>query len=107
MAFKLNKTEIKQHQDLSAALRAAFDEITAATIAFNEAIGNARDFASRVAGEREENIGNKSEAWQEGDRGQAAQAWVESWAECDLGEMDEPDESIVEAFEQLEQGAES
>lgn len=112
MAFKLTKTESKTRENLVAeleiaasalnsaveayneAVKAAWEELAPAIEAYNEKVGEAREFAEGIAERAQEEIDGKSDAWRDGDRGTAAQAWQEEWAGVDLSdvEIDEPEE---------------
>jgi molecular chaperone DnaK (HSP70) len=55
----------------------------------NEKIEEARGFVEDIKNERQEEFDDKSERWQEGERGEAAQEWLQSWenAESELSEI--------------------
>jgi hypothetical protein len=65
---------------------------------YNELVGEARTLCSEVAAIASDSIGDKSEKWQEGDKGQAAQEWADAWDGVDLSDMDYqwPDELVIE-----------
>lgn len=116
MAFKLTKAEdatrtqlvsdlrtkataledaIREYNERVAALHA---EVLAQHVdAYNEAVSNARDFVEEIQTRAQEEFDGKSERWQEGDKGQAAQSWQEEWAGTSLDDidMDEP-QGIIE-----------
>jgi hypothetical protein len=97
MSFRLSKNEIASRDEIIARLEKAAAEVTAAVEAanaaieaatepvngaierYNEIVGKAREFAADVASQAESDIGDKSERWQEGERGQAAQEWQQEW----------------------------
>lgn len=112
MAFKLTKAEAKQRFDLvaeleiagaavataieafNAAMTEAFKPVAEAVEAYNEKLEEAREFAEDIASSRRDEMANKSDRWQEGDRGQAAENWVSEWENISLDdlEFDQPDE---------------
>ena len=123
---KLAKKQLKQRQDLSAQMEAAKEELEAAVETYNgamseawekvsealnrlnETITAADEFRSEIESEQEEYYDERSERWQEGDAGQAYQAWKEDWGtELSEVEMEKPDDlempdvEAVENFEML------
>lgn len=112
MAFKLSKEESKQRVDLIARLQDAAEEVETAVsqfnsileeergnveeklAAYNSVLAEAKEFAEGVSTRAEEEISEKSDGWQESDRGRAAQEWQEEWANLclDEAEIDWPDE---------------
>lgn len=106
MAFKLTKAENKQRDELvanlevaSAALSEAVETaneqialveegVNIAIEAYNEALSAAREFAQDIASRLEEEIGEKTEKWQEGENGQAAEELRNAWAELDLEDIE-------------------
>lgn len=95
--FKFNKADLagrdeivqslsKAKAELDAAI-ATFDEglealrepLKEAETAYNEVLQEARDYATRIGEEIDDAISDKSEAWQEGDRGNAAAEMRDAW----------------------------
>lgn len=127
MAFRLTRAEIKQRDELADKLDEAAEALKSAVEAFNarleevtqdvssaletynEAVAEARSFMEDVASERQLEWEDKSERWQEGERGQAAQEWISAWesdppedVEIDVPEgIDEPDLAHAEALRDL------
>jgi hypothetical protein len=117
MAFKLDKQEIARRdkifgeltegrsalEDAVSVYNAALEELKAPVLAavekYNEAVEEARGFAEDIASQADGEIDDKSEKWQEGERGQAASAWKDEWenASFDPYEIEFPEEL---AFEQ-------
>lgn len=60
---------------------------------YNGALSDARDFIDEKHTAFEDEYGEKSEKWQEGDRGSAARDWIDSFESVDLedAELDAPD----------------
>lgn len=95
MAFKLTKQESKRRDalrdkiaearieleevigDQVNAIEAAYAAINDAIEKYNEVAQEAYNFFDDIHSDRESEFDDKSESWQEGDRGQAASAWVE------------------------------
>lgn len=113
MAFKLDKQDTARKaalvEELGAASGKLEDALSAynfevsqaqtrlqgAIDAYNVAVDEARGFAEDVARAAEDAIDNKSEKWQEGEKGQAASEWKDAW------ENNELDEITVEFPEEL------
>jgi hypothetical protein len=91
MAFKLTKDEAARKTHIMEALAEARAEIEAAGDRYNEVLEQARAFAQEVAEDRRADWDLKSERWQEGDKGQAADAWISEWENFDSEEAAEPD----------------
>jgi hypothetical protein len=110
--MKLSKADQKRKQDLVDRIRAerdrledaarAFNEavdkaagpLEAATNKYNEALDEARTFAEEIAGDIESHYDDKSERWQEGERGQAVQEMLGEWQgfEAEDVEVHRPEE---------------
>lgn len=94
MAFKLTREELDRKNELLHKLHAERTTIDEAVEAFNEALTVARDklnasidtyneareevrgFVEDIARQAEEDYGDKSERWQEGERGEQVQEWI-------------------------------
>jgi hypothetical protein len=117
VVFKISKDEQKTIDEVIATFTEKKDELAEAVIAHNEAVNAARakldDVLTEVneardaiygaiegiKDEKQNEFDDKSERWQEGDRGQATTTWIESIeAFRDLFE----DEIEVDAVEDLE-----
>jgi hypothetical protein len=108
MAFKLTKQEQAQRSDLVGrliasreeldhclggvhdALEMAAEALRSSVEAYNELVEEARGFAADIAAQAEEDIGEKSERWQEGERGEAAQEWQREWENAEWEEVELP-----------------
>lgn len=93
-------------------LQTAKGELEAAQTAYNEKLSTARDFAEGVASTTQEYIDDKSEKWQEGEKGQAVAEWQQVWADIslddvDLGLPDELSEPEITHADDIENIAES
>lgn len=104
--FKLSRSQLSTRDDLLARLQVAeadlgsaierYNEllesaqggVQAALQRFNDLLTQAQEFCTEVAGEAQSEWDERSEKWQEGDNGQAAASWIESW-ESAAGELDE------------------
>lgn len=133
MAFKLDKKELERKAGLVEALNEQagklddalatynaeagllWDKLQFEIEAYNEIVAEARGFAEDIANAATEEYDNKSEKWQEGERGQAASEWKDAWENNELDEievekpeeitMDDPDHGAK--LEQLPEEAET
>lgn len=96
MAFKLSKAEraeldsfatrlSKENADLTAVLEeqgaiieAAYERINGAIDTYNGVLADAHSFIEDISQEAQSEFDDKSERWQEGDRGSEVQEWIES-----------------------------
>jgi Rad3-related DNA helicase len=107
MAFKLTKAEDTRKASIEANLEEVVGKVedaknqleadiaalvetfnAEAVTILNEALEDARGFVEDIHRERSEEYDMKSERWMEGERGQAAYDWLQSW-ETAVGELDE------------------
>jgi hypothetical protein len=95
--FKLTKQESEEHAELTDALRVALgalddavrvynealtalnDPLVKAIADYNEALQATQRFAEDIASQADSDISDKSDKWQEGDKGRAAVAWKDEW----------------------------
>jgi len=112
MAFKLTKSEIARKGDLQTemadargkledALRVYNAEcaelrapLEAALTAYNEQLEEVKGFVEDIANQADDEYSNKSERWQDGDKGQSARQWIDDWqgAEFEPVEITFPDD---------------
>ena len=114
MAFKLTKQEEAQRSELYAklhsargaldakiedvndALQTAIDALEGAIADYNSALDDARNFVVDIVSQAEEDFSDKSERWQEGERGEIVRAWIDEWDTAQLDDIDAPEiERIV------------
>ncbi|ARK07508.1 hypothetical protein LAV_00133 [Sphingobium phage Lacusarx] len=78
MAFKLNKAMITRRAEIISDLQDKKDAIIAAIENYNKSLEDARDFIDNtVAGHFNDEFNDKSEKWQEGERGDATREWID------------------------------
>lgn len=112
MAFKLTKDESAQRDKILAELNETRDVLEAAISAYNSVVEEAKppveealekynavveraqSFAVDIANQAETDIDEKSEAWQESERGEAAVEWKDEWLDAEFSayELEFPDE---------------
>ena len=98
MAFKLTKQELNRRDELrdkladaridldeaiaeqNRIIEDAYSAINAALDDYNEVVNEAYGFVEDIHAEREGEYDDKSERWQEGERGQAAYEWLDTLA---------------------------
>jgi hypothetical protein len=83
----------------NATVHAARTELDAVITAYNEKVAEASNFADEIATGIESAIEEKSEAWQESERGEAAVQFCEAWQGIDLSELDIEDADGLELGE--------
>lgn len=101
MPFKLTKDETARVEALADMLDSRFQDLCDAVTAYNEAVSEARELAEEIAQRAADEWGEKSEKWQEGERGEAAHEWVDAWGCASFEEVDEPGENAGEALRNL------
>lgn len=103
MAFKLTKQESKMKDEHAAALRADLEAVTklaqavsddvdalnAAIAHYNETLASAKSFVEHKKDEWQGEFDDKSDTWQEGDRGDAASTFISEWEAFDVDDLTE------------------
>jgi len=123
MAFKLSKSDLSDRENLVAALTMAKTKLEGAIETFNsrmeaekvlveealsiynDLLDDARQFGESIASMIEEQITEKSDNWQNGEKGQAAEAFRLEWSDnLDLEDtiIEYPDELEASNLEQLD-----
>jgi 2-succinyl-5-enolpyruvyl-6-hydroxy-3-cyclohexene-1-carboxylate synthase len=117
----LSKTEQKEQEAHGAALEAAkgkledaisafnaemlslFENVQAATEEYNEVVDQANGWRDDIHNAQEAFFDEKSERWQEGDRGENYSSWAEEWDNAlEQVEVDCPDEIPMPEMDQVE-----
>src|SRR5262249_22751382 len=70
------------------AMAAQWDTVESAVNAYNEVVEDANGWKEEVASEMQGYIEDRSEKWQEGERGQAYMAWQQEFSDHDLEAID-------------------
>ena len=116
MSFKLTKEQRERRDELveafheaSSGLETAIAEynakleemkapVEAALAKYNEVGNDAREFADEISGWAGGEIQERSERWQESERGQAAQSWCDEWSNLTFDEVtiDLPEEITLD-----------
>jgi hypothetical protein len=121
VAFKLNKTQIKERDRLAAALRESGDAMVLAVTTFNEELetlkepliealtaynvllAETKEFVEGFLKEAQGDFEDKTETWQDGEKGEQAKEWLDAWEELDLEEIDfDFPDPIAEDFDSSE-----
>jgi hypothetical protein len=76
------------YDDLLAAIKAAESKLGTAIDEHNAVVGEAEEFVTGIADGFDDDFGEKSERWQEGDAGQAARSFIDEWQNINLSEVD-------------------
>jgi|SRR5215467_830978 len=108
---KLTKAQLTEKQDHETKLEETLDALTAAVTeyndalealweekigpaleAYNEAVDAANQWRGDIASDMQNYYDERSEKWQEGDKGSAYSDWKDEWSEeFDQVELDKPD----------------
>lgn len=81
-------TEFAKLQDSHNVLLEAVAKYNADVEAFNEKLQEARGFCDDIANEIDNYISDKSDKWQEGERGEAYGAWRDEWQNVDITDIE-------------------
>jgi hypothetical protein len=102
MAFRLTKDEQTQKTKIQASLQASWDaledakagaedkirtaleELNVFLEAYQKVVSEAEAFREEVAGRLREEWDEKSDGWQEGDKGQEANSFIEEWENASM-----------------------
>lgn len=76
------------YDDLLSAVKAAESKLAAAISEHNVVVGEADEFVANIADGFEDDFGEKSEKWQEGEAGEAARSFIDEWQGINLSEVD-------------------
>jgi hypothetical protein len=105
MAFKLNKDQDSKLDTLLQKLVGSYDNLKTSVeeyntglkelqskvegevSKYNEDLSNLKSFVDEVTTEKREEFDDKSETWQEGENGQAAEEWISTWEGAELQEI--------------------
>jgi hypothetical protein len=91
----------------------AHNELATAIDAYNASLAAVTEWRDGIVQEMSDYQSERSDKWQEGDAGQAYQAWIDEWEGLDLDEVetpelpDAPDFEHIDTIEQLPTEAES
>lgn len=106
MAFKLDKQDTARRNELAADLREAKGKIEdaiavynaavaearkpleEALAGYNEVVETARGWAEDIANQADNDISEKSDRWQESDKGTAATEWKDAWEGAEIEELE-------------------
>jgi len=102
MAFKMSKQEIKERDEFVDSLRKKLETLNAAVTKYNEVVAeaygaledeindfngslsDARDFVERLKDDFTGQYDDKSEKWQEGDKGSVVRDWLDTFDNVSL-----------------------
>ena len=90
-----------ERTEIADALRAAAEAHSDAVTGYNDAMENAKAFVEEVASRLRDVYDNRSEKWQEGDKGQSADSFIQTWEEFSPDEESELEGNVADEFERL------
>jgi hypothetical protein len=100
---KLDKKTIELRDTLAEDLNVIGTEVELAVDKYNAKVNEIKEWASEVASDIDSFMSDKSEKWQEGERGQAYEEWKSSYENFDLEELDVDVVNTEEIFMDLEE----
>lgn len=77
------------------------DDLKLAIDAYNQHAAEINSFCADIASAWQDDYDNKSETWQEGDKGQAVYSLIEQWNEFHIEDADEDDGSYEDVLQEL------
>lgn len=89
--FSLSKHQIVEFDKHQAALTMAHETLTAAIDAYNAVVEDAEAFITGVAEDFRSAWDEKSERWQESDRGQEVGEFIETWEAISIEQASAPE----------------
>ena len=92
----------RHHRAFRERLTAQRESVAAEAAKYNEIIEEARAFVTGIGSDMSDAMADKSDKWQEGDRGSATASWIEQLEGIDFveTEIEENDENVT-ALEEL------
>lgn len=94
----------KALSDFNTKMQEAFGPVEAAREAYNAVVGEANTYIETVKGDQENHYNDKTEKWQDGEKGQAYSSWMEAF-DLQISEIDGFEPDPVE-YEEPDYGAE-
>jgi len=94
MAIKLTTAEIKARAVIVGELELKYAELGTAISALNGVLEEARDWAENVTSRCRDEFNDKSEKWQEGERGTEAEEWIAGLEGLEIEEVDQLDDEV-------------
>jgi uncharacterized protein with NRDE domain len=97
----------------NAAITEHFEKVQAAVDAYNESVSDAQSFMEEVATDIRSYIEDRSEKWQESDKGQEYSGWADEWeGTLDTAEIGPPEEievpdNVAPTFEDIAEEVEA
>lgn len=104
MTFKLNKDESKELSSHVDKIKKSFEDMEQAIKDYNNCLEAAKEFIEDKANDWQSEYDDRSETWQNGDKGTAVAELISSWENCNsLIDVVEIPEDITESITGLEQ----
>lgn len=100
---KLSREQRETRDRLIGELEVVEQKLNEAAEAYRAKLVEAQEFCASVADEIRAYFDDKSEKWQESERGQAYEEWATGWEGVEFPEPDIPAESAAETMGTLEE----
>lgn len=94
----LTKDQLKRRDDIAGQLAVVQVELEQALAKFKAKVVEAQAFCQEVKDDIEAYITDRSDRWQEGERGQAYSEWRDAWENVEFGDVEELDEQAAETL---------
>ena len=105
----LNKAQEKARADIVETLRVItaeieqqVSEVNELIAKYNDELGNVEELRDEIVGEMEAYYEDRSEKWQEGEKGQNYSAWKDQWEVLDITPLDDIDAPDLDLPDELE-----
>lgn len=102
---RLSKEQRKERDRIVGELEVAQLKLQDAIDAYMAKVADAQAFCASVVDDIDSYMSDKSDTWQEGDRGQAYEDWKSSWEEVEFPEIRPPFSSGIHGSEEGEEKA--
>jgi hypothetical protein len=85
---KLSKDQQKKKDELFKKLEETKGALETALTSYNEVVGEVTEFRDEVVSEMDDYYSNKSDKWQEGEKGEAYSSWKDQWESFEIEEVE-------------------
>jgi hypothetical protein len=101
MAFKLTKEDQTRLKTIIESMRSAYEELTTAKDMYNDTLVQFGSLRDEVVNNWQEEFEEKSENWQESEKGSAVQSMIDSWLGVDVEQLADVPDDISRELEDL------
>lgn len=97
-------------REIAAEIEEKISEVNSIISNYNEVVAEVEEFRDGLVGEMQDYYDERSEKWQDGEKGSAYSDWKNEWEQLDTSQADEveaPDLSLADNLENLPDEADS